>query len=164
MSDATRATIAKLIQIDPDHPAFIYVCSALFRAKHRDGLDLDDPKVRQAAIAKGKRAYERTAGARDAAERDNWIYYVRVGDLIKIGTAENVVTRLNAYPPTAELLAVESGSYRREAERLDQFREYLAARNEWFHPGPKLMRHIAKIHDQAVLDRLLARRRRKTTA
>lgn len=160
MSDSTRDTIAQLVGIDPDRPAFPYVVSALFRAKHRDRLDLDDLKVRQAAINKGKRAYEQTVGARQAAERDNWIYYVRIGELIKIGTAQNLRTRVNGYPPNAELLAVENGSYQREQERLAEFAEYLHSRNEWFNPGPRLMAHIERIRDPERLAALLKPRRR----
>lgn len=73
------------------------------------------------------------------------VYYVRVGDLIKIGTTRNLKNRVRSYPPGAELLAVERGGERIEGRRHRQFQHLLAHRKEWFHPGPDLMAHIAKL-------------------
>jgi hypothetical protein len=73
------------------------------------------------------------------------VYYVRVGDLIKIGMTRNLRTRIASYPPGSELLATERGGEALEAQRLRQFRHLLAQRNEWFHPGEDLMAHIATL-------------------
>ena len=74
------------------------------------------------------------------------VYYVRVGDLIKIGTTRKALSdRLAAYPPNAELLAVERGGTDVEAKRHHQFRHLLAMRKEWFHPAADLLDHIARL-------------------
>jgi hypothetical protein len=74
------------------------------------------------------------------------VYYIQVGDLIKIGyTARSVKDRLRAYPPGSELLAVERGGTTVEAQRHHQFRHLLAERKEWFRPGADLLDHIATL-------------------
>jgi len=79
------------------------------------------------------------------SEADCVVYYIRVGKYIKIGTTRNVDQRLKQYPPGSKLLVTEPGSYTREAERHEQFADYLAERNEWFRPAPELMAHIKNL-------------------
>lgn len=72
------------------------------------------------------------------------VYYLRVGELIKIGTTKrNLKDRIAAYPPNSALLAVERGGEELEARRHRQFHHLLAERKEWFRPGAELMEHIA---------------------
>lgn len=70
------------------------------------------------------------------------VYYVRIGDLIKIGTTVDLRTRMGAYPPGARLLAVEPGGEAVEQSRHRQFGHLHAARREWFKPGADLLEHI----------------------
>jgi len=70
------------------------------------------------------------------------VYYLRVGDLIKIGHTRRIDQRLKAYPPDAVLLATEPGTEELETQRHDQFAEFLGARCEWFRPGLALLAHI----------------------
>jgi hypothetical protein len=70
------------------------------------------------------------------------VYYIRVGELIKIGYTRDLDQRLRAYPPDAELLATEIGNELIEQAGHAQFGDLLAARAEWFHPGPALLAHI----------------------
>jgi hypothetical protein len=78
------------------------------------------------------------------------VYYVRVGDRIKIGRTMQLRQRLANYPPGSELLAVESGKSNLEARRISQFHHLLADRKEWFHPGADLLAHIARLQDRAA--------------
>jgi hypothetical protein len=73
------------------------------------------------------------------------VYYVRVGDMIKIGMTANVRQRVASYPPGSELLAIEAGGEDLEGRRLRQFSHLLVGRNEWFRPAPELMAHIAEV-------------------
>lgn len=73
------------------------------------------------------------------------VYYVQIGERIKIGTTKDLRQRLSAYPPGSQLLAVEKGGEDLESRRLQQFRHLLADRKEWFHPGPDLLDHIARL-------------------
>src|SRR3954452_17675112 len=57
------------------------------------------------------------------------VCYLRIGDLIKIGTTRRPVKdRLADYPPNAELLAVERGGTDVETRRHGQFRHLRAKR------------------------------------
>lgn len=79
---------------------------------------------------------------REKLHRDPLVYYVQIGEHVKIGFTENLKQRLAAYPPNKRLLATETGTRAVEGQRLLKFREYLAMGNEWFHPGAKLIEHI----------------------
>lgn len=70
-----------------------------------------------------------------------WVYYLRVGDQIKIGFSSDVRRRLRSYPPGSELLAVEPGDKKLERRRHNEFFEWLAAGREWFEPSAELLQH-----------------------
>lgn len=74
---------------------------------------------------------------------DPVVYYIRFGDRIKIGTTQNLSSRLASLPHD-ELLAVERGDRDLEQERHKQFGQYrITRRGEWFTLGPELLEHIA---------------------
>lgn len=85
----------------------------------------------------------------DPHKHDPLVYYVRCGDLIKIGTTTKLSMRLAAYPPFAELLATEPGGYDVERARHKQFAEHHAMRNEWFTAADDLLAHIATLAESA---------------
>lgn len=70
------------------------------------------------------------------------IYYVQVGDLVKIGTSTNLKARLITYPPNRRLLATEPGDYDLERHRHAEFSAYRAAGREWFAMGADLLAYI----------------------
>lgn len=70
------------------------------------------------------------------------IYYVQVGDVVKIGVTSDLPTRLRAYPPHRKLLAYEPDTGGVEKRRHAEFAEYLHSGNEWFTLGPRLAKHI----------------------
>lgn len=76
------------------------------------------------------------------------VYYLRVGDLIKIGTTVDLRRRLDDYPPNHVVLALERGGTGLETYRLKQFAHLLAAKREWFTPGEDLIRHINGLRSQ----------------
>lgn len=77
------------------------------------------------------------------------VYYVRIGDNIKVGFTTNMVQRFAHYPPDSELLAMEYGDRTLETERLRQFRASLRWRREWFEPTADLLDHIAQLQTAA---------------
>lgn len=79
------------------------------------------------------------------ADRKHFVYYLRVGELIKIGTTGNLRQRLNQYPPGTKVLATEPGGRDVEDLRLEQFAHLLVSGKEWFKPGPDLTKHINQI-------------------
>lgn len=73
------------------------------------------------------------------------VYYIRRGDLIKIGATAHVKVRLRAQAYD-ELLAVEPGYFILEKQRHRQFAEHKAQMGrgqiEWFNPAEALLAHI----------------------
>lgn len=86
-----------------------------------------------------------SSGRSSDADKKNWVYYLQVGPLLKIGHTDNLTKRMNAYPPNSRLLAYEDGGQPLEKQRLRQFKQYLSARLEWFTPGPELIEHINEL-------------------
>lgn len=74
--------------------------------------------------------------------REPVVYYLRLNDLIKIGTTGNLKSRLGQYPPGCILLATEAGSTETEKQRHEQFASY-RVQGEWFQAADRLMAHIA---------------------
>lgn len=77
-----------------------------------------------------------------------WVYYLRIGDQIKIGFSTDVKQRVRQYPPEATLLAVHPGTLTLEAEMHQRFAAARAAGREWFHPHNDLMEHIGDVVGQ----------------
>ena len=73
------------------------------------------------------------------------VYYVRIGETIKIGTTVNMKARMGGLM-IDEVLATEPGDRQLEAMRHKQFR-HLRIRGERFRPEPDLMSHIAMIRE-----------------
>jgi hypothetical protein len=120
-----------------DDPRAPIVAKAV-EAAAKKGMDVRDDRVARSVADKALADHERTLNR----ETTDVVYYLRVGDLVKIGTTNNLKRRLRAYPPGTVVLATETGSFQREAQRHEQFADYLAERKEWFTLGPDLIKHI----------------------
>lgn len=108
---------------------------------HEMGPDVVAEEIRERDAA--HRARERAAQV-DRVRGDNpgFVYYLQVGDRIKIGYSTDVKKRMRAYPPDSKLLAVEGGSPQLEAQRHREFAGSLVAGREWFRPDSVLLEHI----------------------
>lgn len=71
------------------------------------------------------------------------VYYMRVGNRVKIGTTTNLRMRLASINPE-ELLAKEPGGYQLERSRHAQFKS-LRTVGEWFKYEGALVDHIEKL-------------------
>lgn len=78
---------------------------------------------------------------------DQFVYYVKRDDLIKIGYTADLASRVRALK--GRLLAVEPGSRSIERERHAQFAAHRVL-GEWFKPAPELLDHIAKLREVAA--------------
>lgn len=77
----------------------------------------------------------------------SWVYYVRIGDHIKIGYTISVKDRLRALRvPVEDLLALEPGGRAEEQARHERF-AHLRITKRWenFEPGDALVEHIADL-------------------
>lgn len=71
------------------------------------------------------------------------IYYLLFNGLVKIGTSQDLRTRMQAIPHD-ELLATEPGGYSLEKIRHSEFRA-LHYRGEWFRYEGPLVDHVARL-------------------
>jgi hypothetical protein len=79
-------------------------------------------------------------------DRESFVYYVRCGHLVKIGTTSDLANRFTAIRPN-EVLALEPGGLVLELERHREFAA-LRASGEYFHPGPALQREILSLRKE----------------
>lgn len=148
--------------VDPSDPDIEYIASSITLLRNA-GLDVTDPEIFQLAIAGGRKRAdevdndlnlpsqqraERDRAIREAndrylarAELRSVVYYMRIGNRVKIGYTANLRQRLNAINPE-ELLATEQGGPKREAERHQQF-AHLRVHGEWFRYEGALVEHVS---------------------
>lgn len=100
----------------------------------------DEAESREREQAEKAAEFERICGP-----RPGHVYYLRVGEHVKIGYAADLARRLKSYPPGTELLAVETGTMELERNRHLQFADLRAAGREWYWPEPRLLDHIEVI-------------------
>ena len=72
------------------------------------------------------------------------VYYLRLGDRIKIGTSGNPRGRFASLPHD-EVLAFERGNRELEQRRHAQFSSHRLANTEWFAGHDALLRHIEQL-------------------
>ncbi|MCT1446200.1 GIY-YIG nuclease family protein [Brevibacterium casei] len=105
-------------------------------ADHR----ISEVKNRERLKAEQKaRAHSRQAG---------WIYYIRVGDLLKIGYATSVWDRLTSYPPNITVLAIHPGTRELEAHLHRKFRLLLQKGREWYADDGTISDHIGNVRQE----------------
>lgn len=75
------------------------------------------------------------------------VYYMRIGNRVKIGTSTNLKVRLEAINPE-ELMCTEPGGHPLEKQRHHQFAE-LRTHGEWFRLEGELQQHIERLRSQA---------------
>lgn len=143
-----RRSIAPLLEIvDTEDPAFPRIADAL-RDMSNAGVELTEETVTIAVkIGKQKHADE---AARRITERNrrSIVYYIRRGDLIKIGTTIDPVNRLKSLMPD-EVLAFEPGDKHTERQRHLQFaRSRVALKSEYFRQDSDLMGHVTEMREQ----------------
>lgn len=148
--------------IDKDDPALKDIVVALFQMRQL-GFDVHDDAIVAQAVEAGRRMYREGTGPRavaqqnynerqryDAAQRraereKTWtrvdtVYYMRIGNRVKIGFTTDLDARLAAINPE-ELMVTEPGTRMTERRRHDQFAE-LRTHGEWFRLEGDLAQHI----------------------
>lgn len=82
-----------------------------------------------------------------ASEIEGCVYYIRIGDRVKIGHTTNPSKRLATYPPQTEILALRRGSKELEHREHVRFSEHRTDGREWFHANERVLHMIAEIPD-----------------
>ena len=139
----TRLTAADLV--DTEDPAFGEILRAGMDLIRFD-FDLSDPEVAAKVVAYGRKRHEEN-NAREIKNPPTIspplpmvVYYMRIGNRVKIGTSYDIKKRLSVINPE-ELMVTEDGSYDLERMRHKQFKE-LRTHGEWFRLEDPLTSHI----------------------
>lgn len=145
----------EVVQEITDDPAFLEIAKALACARHLD-LDLQDPDVVRNAIKSGRR-HHATSGAvphkrrpKKAGLHEPIIYYMGLGDLVKIGTSTNIITR-HSILGCPRILAVERGDVIDERER-HRFFGSLRVHGEWFRYEDPLVSYVWTVAEAFYAD------------
>jgi hypothetical protein len=154
-SGLRRSHQALLRLVDTTDPAWPSIAAVLREMADAD-VEIDDAAVKIAAklgahrhrhamlnpqaTRAGRPAYHQMTLA---GTEDSIIYYIRRGDLIKIGTTTEPAKRFTALLPD-EILAFEPGVLTSELLRHRQF-DHLRYRGEYFRSAPELTEHIRQL-------------------
>lgn len=158
--DSTPTDVRERVSdiVDTGDPAFISICSAAMHLL-KYGFDITDPDIARRCIAVG-RASHQTGIDRDAAlvrrgeqplmsplrrEASEVVYYMRIGNRVKIGWSRNLPKRLATINPE-ELMVTEPGNSILERVRHDQF-SALHTHGEWFRLEQPLTDHITELRE-----------------
>jgi|SRR5690606_6298107 len=146
-------------KVDPDDPARSHILITIARMEQA-GVTIDERAVEIATalgrwhveqamleepVAEGDVPRWKRRGVEQNVDRKDWVYYVRCGHLVKIGTTCDLAGRFIAIRPN-EVLALEPGGPVIEFERHREFAE-LRASGEYFHPGPALQQQILSLRE-----------------
>lgn len=141
----------KVDQDDPDRAGILINLHRMELA----GVEIDERAI-EIARALTRLHRDQVAAARppefpltpdtDASGQLRWVYYVRCGYLIKIGTTANLTTRFQSVRPN-EVLALERGGQELETARHREFQP-LRSGGDYFHPGPALQAHILELRER----------------
>lgn len=82
---------------------------------------------------------------RRGTSEPGWVYYARIGELIKIGFTLDLPRRIASYPPNTVLLAAHPGTRELEGQMHKRFAELRARGREWFRSGRVLEGHITDV-------------------
>lgn len=81
-------------------------------------------------------------------ELPGMVYYLLVGDLVKIGWASILADRMKQYPPNSILLAAHPGTLKTERQMHHRHLDLLDRGREWFRPGVALIEHVGMVRSE----------------
>ena len=151
-------SLSEQFGIDPGDPDIAGILRALADLRLY-GFDLEDPEIVQRAIARARQAGEQLRRGEKLREdrrtlrdyianphddpEDETVYYMRIGNRVKIGYTTNLELRLSSINPE-ELLVTEAGGRLTEKRRHRQFSD-LRTNGEWFRYEGPLAEHIDEL-------------------
>lgn len=125
------------------HSRHVYMCQEHALSVWATVQEMIDPDTLKAI------AYDRVAPESERFPDDSTpipisetvgdVYFIRVGQLIKIGYTSDFNRRMKSYPPDVELLAHYHGTYADEQQTHQLLTVHRANRREWYNPTPEVM-------------------------
>lgn len=119
----------------------------LYKRMHQTIVEFGD-EMHSRALS---RAPEFDTKRRQQLKAQSVVYYVRIGDRVKIGFTTNIKQRLSGLRiyDADHVLATEPGGRDLERRRHQEFAdERVSPRHEDFNPSRKLLAHIALVREQ----------------
>ena len=150
-----KPSMARLLDMVNDVPPGAWAKTVRILQDMADaGIELDEQAIEIArklgCLTEPRRALRKTSAEvspLSLVDRESIVYYIRRGELIKIGTTVNPIRRFASLLPD-EILAFEPGDKRIEIARHRQFAHLRTGRNaEYFRPAPDLLRHAQRMRD-----------------
>jgi len=136
----------------------LYFWMLVEKDMREQGVTVEDVERRQ------REDLDRRIKEREDA-RPGTVYYLEVGDFLKIGYTRDLWRRMREYPPNAVLLAREEGTPDDERALHKRFAAYLESGREWFRDAPEIRAHIEEVRARSdqngVQDLKRERRERK---
>ena len=143
-------------KVDPQDPDRTDILLMVHRFELA-GIEIDERAVEIAAkYMRWERERRAEQSAKQRAEweqrqaetevRESWVYFIRIGQLVKIGMTTNLANRFSSLRPN-EVLVIQPGGLDEEAALHRQF-AVLRAGGEFFHPGPPLQEHIRELRQR----------------
>lgn len=77
-----------------------------------------------------------------------WIYYLQIGDRIKIGYASSMYNRMRSYPPNSILLAVHPGKIADERRIHREVAHHRVAGREWYGVTPEMVAYVEAVQER----------------
>lgn len=130
---------AKLCDAKPVEDAPAPLCERHLRLAFVYVLEHDQPDIADRELP---------YWSRDAAPT-GWVYFIRVGDLVKIGYTRKPPQRFAALQPS-EVLHMEPGTMQDEKRCHYLFDHLRAEGREYFRPEPDLLRFIGDLQKRAA--------------
>ena len=113
----------------------------MIRARHDDKV----AKARAAEEIRKLRPKTKPAPDTPRHQRPGYVYYLLVGDLIKIGWASVLSDRMKQYPPNSVLLASHPGTLNTERQMHHRHLHLLGKGREWFKIDQELLDHVDSV-------------------
>jgi len=120
------------------------------KVTHRLGYNREEhtpERIVAQHIVEVRREVLRKADIREAfADLGSVVYFIRDGDLIKIGYTGDLKTRRRTFTSDlTAILAILPGGQELEGEMHERFAASLAKGKEWFRPTPDLIEYVNEI-------------------
>lgn len=137
------------LQVPPvrDHEQSLPLCHEHVLAAYSNSRSFtDDPLMRDAAdrYLAHRRASADAEKAAHLARTDGHIYYIQLGDLIKVGWTRTLFQRVKSYGASATLLACYKATRGDETNLHRQLTPVRAKGREWYEDGPLIRSFITK--------------------
>lgn len=120
--------------------------SQVWAERTHEALSKEQQPVDLRGLERLQREQDREADAeRRKVGQPGFVYYLQVGERVKVGFSTDVRRRMRQYPPGCRLLAIEPGDYELEKARHRQFAGSRTEGREWFRPTTDLLEHAASL-------------------